>query len=505
MNVLIISGHPRKKSLTHAIADSYTEGATEAGAECRRLDLCDLSFDPNVTHVPAHDQQLEPDITYSQESITWADHVVFIYPTWWGTMPALLKGFIDRVLTSGFAFREIQGGTGYEALIRNKTAQIITTMDTPAFVYRFIYGSPGHKAMRRATLGFCGFTMIRTIRFGPVRESTDVQRKAWIASAKAEGLKLRRGTLSPTKKLTIPVMNWLKAIRLQFYPMSFIAYTVGAYAADAAGYGFDRTIFWLGYAWLFLLEVTTVLSNDYFDFGSDSKNRYFSPFTGGSRVLVDNTLGFREMRTGIIVTLALSFLVMSLLLSIITISIPTMLIVCGTLFVMALGYTVPPIKLSYRGLGELTVGITHSFAVIVCGYIFQGGGVGDHFAWWLGLPLFLSVLPSIILAGVPDRDADQSVSKRTLAVRFGKKGAARIAMFFTIMAAISVGIYQVMGILPEAFNGILFFVLPHALLLCILITQYVKKENPPQRIDGLLVAALSFIFWFGVIPLINLR
>jgi 1,4-dihydroxy-2-naphthoate octaprenyltransferase len=299
-------------------------------------------------------------------------------------------------------------------------------------------------------------------------------------------------------------MSWLKAIRLQFYPMSFIAYAVGAYGAEAIGFGFDKTIFWIGYLWLFFLEVATVLSNDYFDFRSDARNKYFSPFTGGSRVLVEKLLDFRQLKTAIIVSLAISFCALAAVLAITSISLTSIATVCSILFVLAIGYTVPPVKLSYRGLGELTVGITHSFALIICGYMFQGGSLMDNFSWSLGLPLFLGVLPSIILAGVPDRDADSAVSKRTMAVRFGKRGAARLAIFFTILAAATVTIFNISGIFPDAFRGILIPVIPHAILLVYLLSKYINKNDPPDRIDGLLVAALTYIFWFGVIPLINL-
>src|SRR5690606_41183062 len=73
-----------------------------------------------------------------------------------------------------------------------------------------------------------------------------------------------------------------------------------------------------------------------------------------------------------------------------------------SLFILAMGYTNPPLKLSYRGMGELDVGLTHSLGVILCGYIFQNGLPGDAFPWLLSVPLFLSIIPSILLAGFPD-------------------------------------------------------------------------------------------------------
>src|SRR5690625_6907499 len=81
-------------------------------------------------------QLSEPDIDYARQCIEEADHLVFVYPTWWATMPAILKGFLDRVLLPGFAFEEKERNTDWTQLLRGKTAQLITTMDTPLWVYR---------------------------------------------------------------------------------------------------------------------------------------------------------------------------------------------------------------------------------------------------------------------------------------------------------------------------------------------------------------------------------
>ena len=154
MNVLIILGHPRKNSFSGALADSFKKGALLAGMNVKQLTLADLDFNPNVTVVSQTLQKVEDDISMGQELIHWADHLVFVYPTWWGTMPALLKGFLDRTLTKGFAFEEIEENQTWKKLLKGKSAQLITTMDTPSWVYRWIYGSPGKNAMSQATLRF---------------------------------------------------------------------------------------------------------------------------------------------------------------------------------------------------------------------------------------------------------------------------------------------------------------------------------------------------------------
>lgn len=146
---MVVVAHPRgEQSLSAAIAASYAIGArSQASAQVHIRDLSQARFDPNVRTPSPCDHILEPDLASLRGDIEWASHLVFVFPTWWGTMPALLKGMLDRVLTPGWAFRVTEGGSGYEGCLTGRTAEIITTMDTPAPVYRVIYGagrSPGY-------------------------------------------------------------------------------------------------------------------------------------------------------------------------------------------------------------------------------------------------------------------------------------------------------------------------------------------------------------------------
>ncbi|HEX5796005.1 MAG TPA: NAD(P)H-dependent oxidoreductase, partial [Geminicoccaceae bacterium] len=462
LKVLVVVGHPRADSLSQALAGAYGAGARRAGVEVRELDLAALEFDPNVRTREFGEQVVEHDLRRAQALIAWADHLVFVYPTWWGTMPALLKAFLDRALAPGFAFRE-SANPGYVPLLTGKTAELLTTMDTPRWVWRWIYGAPGDRAMARAILGFCGIEVARIARIGPVNRSTLGQRRAWLAAAEARGAALRVGPLPRGRRARRKLSSWLRALRLQFYPMTWLAYLIGALVAGTGG--FDCAAFGLGLLCLFFIEVATVLANEHYDFETDRRNQNHGPFTGGSRVLVTGALSFAEVRGGIAAALVLALLSALWLVAGSAAPAAVVLPLLGVIAVLALGYTVPPLKLSYRGLGELDVGITHSLGAILAGFVFQGGAWTAAEPWLLSLPLCLAVLPGITLSGVPDHDADRAVGKRTIVVRAGLRGAYAIAALCTVLAAVAALALQRGAAVGDLLAGIESGVLPHAALL----------------------------------------
>ncbi len=504
MNVLIILGHPRTDSLCGALADAYGKGARQAGAEVRQLELATLNFDPHVHTISPNQQPFENDIRKARELILWAEHLVFVYPTWWGTMPALLKGFLDRALTPGFSFKTCEGGTGFQGLLNGRSAQLITTMDTPPLIHRLVYRQPGRNAMERATLGFCGIRPVRSLVCGPVKDSSPQQRQTWLERAHRQGRRLERGRVTPGEQLRQKAGAWLKGMRLQFYLMTWIAYTAGALAASPAHGVFGNPLFWLGYLCVFLMEVATVLINEMADFQSDRNNRFFSTFTGGSRVLVEGLLSPREVRAGIAVALVAFLPASVLLLSMSPTSTPAMLSLLGVMTILAIGYTAHPLKFCYRGLGELDVAVTHSIGVILCGYVFLGGAWSDLRPWLLSVPLLLAIMPSITLSGIPDLEADTAAAKRTLAVRLGQRGALMLALIFTLLAAGAGLIWQVMNLADGAFAGIAYVAIPHGILLAWLLHKRIASGKPPGRIDGLMAASLTYVLWFGLIPLFRL-
>ena len=171
--ILIILGHPNKNSFGKALAAEYKEGAKKTGAQVKELYLSDLNFNPNLPMGYKQKPELEDDLKKSQEDILWADHLVFVYPSWWGTMPAMMKGFIDRVFLPGFAFKYRKDSLLWDKLLTGKTARLIVTMDAPPWYFRWVNKRPGHNAMKNSILKFCGVKPVKISSIGPIKSASD--------------------------------------------------------------------------------------------------------------------------------------------------------------------------------------------------------------------------------------------------------------------------------------------------------------------------------------------
>ncbi|MFC8689581.1 NAD(P)H-dependent oxidoreductase [Brevibacillus porteri] len=190
MNILVIIGHPDPESYCSALAHAYMEGAKGKAAQIRTIDLSQISFDSNLKYGYRKRTELEDDLKEAQDLIRWADHLVIVYPIWWGTMPAILKGFFDRVLLSGFAYKYREGSSLWDKLLTGKTAHVIVTMDTPSWYNRLIYWQAGHLVMKRSILKFCGIKPVKLTEISGVNASTAEKRKKWLQQVKQLGERL---------------------------------------------------------------------------------------------------------------------------------------------------------------------------------------------------------------------------------------------------------------------------------------------------------------------------
>lgn len=178
--ILIINGHPSKESFNFAIAESYKNGALKSGAQIQEIIISELNFNPNLQFGYTKRMELEPDLTEAWQKILWADHLVWIHPVWWGGLPAVTKGFIDRLFLPGMAFRYRENSVWWDKLLTGKTAHIITTLDQPGVYYRFFFGRPSVNQLKKSVLEFCGVKPVRVTYLGIVKTSDEKLRENWL-------------------------------------------------------------------------------------------------------------------------------------------------------------------------------------------------------------------------------------------------------------------------------------------------------------------------------------
>lgn len=127
---------------------------------------------------------LPPGLVEAQAAVAWADHIVLIFPLWLGTMPALVKAFLEQIFRPGFAL-EISG-RGWAKKLKGKSARIVVTMGMPAFFYRIFFFSHGVRGLARSVLKFCGIRPVRETFIGLV-ESSEKRRRSALAKLRALG------------------------------------------------------------------------------------------------------------------------------------------------------------------------------------------------------------------------------------------------------------------------------------------------------------------------------
>ncbi len=185
--IFVLLGHPNSESFIGSLAGSYEAGALEAGHEVRRQNIGDMQFDPVLHKGYKEIQTLEPDLLTFQRNVIWADHIVILYPNWWCTMPALLKGVFDRAWLPGFAFKFNKNKIGWKKLLKGKTGRIIIGAATPWLTTHVLFGDFTNE-LSRATLGFAGIKTKITI-FAPSETTSDTLHGKWMKKTNRLGAK----------------------------------------------------------------------------------------------------------------------------------------------------------------------------------------------------------------------------------------------------------------------------------------------------------------------------
>lgn len=187
MQILIVLAHPKPGSFNHALAHTLFQRLQQAGHQVSLRDLYAEGFDPLFTpdellrsHMP------DPVIREHADLLLNADGIIVIHPNWWSQAPAILKGWLDRVLRAGEAYRfgtNDKGEGVIIGLLKARAALVFTTSNTPLEVELACYGDPLDNFWKRCVWGFCGIHQVIRRNFEPVIISTNEQRQAWLAEA----------------------------------------------------------------------------------------------------------------------------------------------------------------------------------------------------------------------------------------------------------------------------------------------------------------------------------
>lgn len=186
--VLVVLGHPDAESFNADIYKTFMENIDREKYDVETLELGKMKFDPVLRFGYRKFMKPDEDIEKSQKLVKWAEHIVFIYPIWWSSMPSLLKGWLDRVLTPGFAYN--MKGAGSEKHLTGRTAELLVTCGAPTFFYKFLDRSP-IKLMGKHILGTCGIEVNKVMICGKANALSDEDRTKYLEKVAEEARKDR--------------------------------------------------------------------------------------------------------------------------------------------------------------------------------------------------------------------------------------------------------------------------------------------------------------------------
>ena len=186
--VLVINGHPDQESFNYALSKAYISGLRNTDAQVELLNIADLDFNPNLKYGYRKISELETDLLQAIDQIKQADHLVWVLPMWWYGMPALMKGFIDRIFLPGLFFKYQKGNPFPKKLLKGKTARLVITADTVRWYDRWFMGSPLINQFKKGTLEFCGVKPVKVTYIAPIKDSSEAFRARWLSKVKKLGM-----------------------------------------------------------------------------------------------------------------------------------------------------------------------------------------------------------------------------------------------------------------------------------------------------------------------------
>lgn len=189
--IAIVVGNPQTDSYSEALGDAYKRGAESGGHAAKLFVLARMNFDAILREGYRRLQPLEPDLVAARDALHASDHLVFVFPLWCGDMPAIMKGFIERVLQPDLLKIQESGGKASWKIFKGKSARVIMTMGMPGWFYRWYYGAHALKLLKRNILHFSGIRPVHATIYGMIEAVGDDKRKQWLREVEALGHQAR--------------------------------------------------------------------------------------------------------------------------------------------------------------------------------------------------------------------------------------------------------------------------------------------------------------------------
>ena len=180
--ILVINGHPNPTSYCQALANSYVLGAKEGEYSVELVNLHELHFNQNYIG----QRELEEDLKVMQQKLVDCQHLVIITPMWWLGVTSMLKGFFDRVLTPGFAYRFKKHGI--DRLLKGRSGRVIYTMGGNKWMYDWLFLDCFWIGLKYGVLWLCGFSPVKRTAFSKVPYVSQNTREEWLEKVRILGL-----------------------------------------------------------------------------------------------------------------------------------------------------------------------------------------------------------------------------------------------------------------------------------------------------------------------------
>lgn len=294
---------------------------------------------------------------------------------------------------------------------------------------------------------------------------------------------------------------WYRAARLQLHTIGFTPLLLGNIAAWYEQGYFIWPRFILSLLIGLLLHLITAFVNDVADIRTDEANLSRTPFSGGSGVVVEGQLSRFDLIKGAGLMALLSMVLTGVMIFALQVHWGVLFFV-GWGIISATGYSLPPIKLAYRGGGEFLVLVTYSVALVWAGYFVQSGPTYSSLIWVLSTPVGFAVFSLITITQFPDLDADRKAQKRSLVIMFGVKRTLRIVSLAIVLSMFSVMVFLLTGSIPFWAGALSLLALP----LCYRLLNMMFHHNE----EGMVLYAklsrgtLIMTLWLGLAPALGL-